>query len=425
MAIKHYKPTTNGRRGMTTLLNEEITINNAPTKSLLKKVNKTAKIDGFRPGKAPKEVFIKRYGMSSLYMEAAEVVLDKAYEEMIEQNKDEKIVAQPEINVSAVTDDYVEFKFTLTLKPEVELGKYTGLKVKKEEVKVTDEEVNEALNSMRERYIENIDKDGEVALGDVAIIDFEGFKDGVAFDGGKGENYSLKIGSNTFIPGFEEKIVGMKKGETRDLELTFPEDYHSEDLKGADVVFKVTVNEIKEQRLPELDKDFFEDLGMEGIDSEESLKAQLKENILSRKEAESENKYIDELLAKASENMKVEIPNAMIKDELDRMISQYEEHLKMQGITLDMFYQFTASNEQALRDQMTEEATNRIKHRFLLEAIVEKENIEVTDEDAEKEATDLASKYQMEKDEFLKAFGGLEMIKYDLKMRKAIDVLKK
>ncbi|MBE6150028.1 MAG: trigger factor [Firmicutes bacterium] len=390
-----------------------------------KKLNKTAKIDGFRPGKAPKDVFIKKYGMSSLYMEAAESCLDKAYEEMIEQNKDEKIVAQPEINVSAVTDDYVEFKFTLTLKPEVELGKYTGLKVKKEEVKVTDEEVMTALNSMRERYIENVDKDGEVALGDVAIIDFEGFKDGVAFDGGKGENYSLKIGSNTFIPGFEEKIIGMKKGETKDLELTFPEDYHSEDLKGAEVVFKVTVNEIKEQKLPELDEDFFEDLGMEGIDSEETLKNQLKENILSRKEAESENKYIDELLAKASENMKVEIPNAMIKDELDRMISQYEEHLKMQGITLDMFYQFTASNEDALRSQMTEEATNRIKHRLLLEAIVEKENIEITDEDAEKEAADLASKYQMEKDEFLKAFGGLEMIKYDLKMRKAIEILKK
>ena len=390
-----------------------------------KKLNKEAKIDGFRPGKAPKDVFIKKYGMSSLYMEAAEVCLDKAYEEMIEQNKDAQIVAQPEISVSAVTDDYVEFKFVLTLKPEVELGKYTGLKVKKEAVKVTDEEVNEALNAMRERYIENIDKDGKVESGDVAIIDFEGFKDGVAFDGGKGENYSLKIGSNTFIPGFEDQIIGMSKGEEKDINVTFPEDYHAEDLKGAPVVFKVKVNEIKEQKLPELDKDFFEDLGMEGITNEEELKAQLKQNIEARKESESENKYIDELLAKASENMKVEIPNAMIKDELDRMIQQYEEHLKMQGITLDMFYQFTASDEQALRDQMTPEATNRIKHRLLLEAIVEKENIEVSDEDAEKEATDLATKYQMEKDEFLKAFGGIEMIKYDLKMRQALDILKK
>jgi len=390
-----------------------------------KKLNKTAKIDGFRPGKAPKEVFIKKYGMSSLYMEAAEACLDQAYEEMIEQNKEVQIVAQPDISVSAVTDDYVEFKFVLTLKPEVELGKYTGLKVKKEEVKVTEEEVTEALNAMRERYIENIDKDGEVVSGDVAIIDFEGFKDGVAFDGGKGENYSLKIGSNTFIPGFEDQIIGMKKGEEKDINVTFPEDYHAEDLKGAPVVFKVKVNEIKEQKLPELDKDFFEDLGMEGITNENELRTQLKENIEARKESESENKYIDELLKAATENMKVEVPKAMIKDELDRMIQQYEEHLKMQGITLEMFYQFTASNEDALRDQMTEEATNRIKHRLLLEAVVEKENIEVTDEDAEKGATDLATKYQMEKDEFLKAFGGLEMIKYDLKMRQALDILKK
>lgn len=390
-----------------------------------KKLNKTAKIDGFRPGKAPKEVFIKKYGMSSLYTEAAEACLDEAYEQMIEQNKDVQIVAQPDISLSAVTDDYVEFKFVLTLKPEVELGKYTGLKVKKEAIKVTDEEVLEALNAMRERYIENIDKDGVVASGDVAIIDFEGFKDGVAFDGGKGENYSLKIGSNTFIPGFEDQIIGMKKGEEKEISVTFPEDYHSEDLKGAPVVFKVKVNEIKEQKLPELDKNFFEDLGMEGITNESELKNQLKENITARKEAESENKYIDELLEAASKNMKVEIPNAMVKDELDRMMHQYEEHLKMQGITLEMFYQFTASNEQALRDQMTEEANNRIKHRLLLEAIVEKENIEVTDEEASKEAEDLATKYQMEKDEFLKAFGGLEMVKYDLKMRQALEILKK
>jgi len=224
-----------------------------------KKLNKTAKIDGFRPGKAPKEVFIKKYGMTSLYMEAAESLLDKAYEMMLKENGDDTIVAQPEINVNAVTDDYVEFKFTLTLKPEVKLGKYTNLGVKKETVKVTKEEIEKTIDSMRERYIENVDKEGKVENGDVAIIDFEGFKDGVAFDGGKGENYSLKIGSNTFIPGFEEQIIGMEKGEEKDLDLTFPEDYHSEDLKGAKVVFKVKVNEIKAQVMPELNEEFFED----------------------------------------------------------------------------------------------------------------------------------------------------------------------
>ena len=390
-----------------------------------KKLNKDAKIDGFRPGKAPKEMYVKKYGMTSIYMEAAENSLNKAYELMLEKNGDDVIVAQPEVNVSAVTDEYVEFKFNLTLKPIVKLGKYTGLGVKKEEVKVTKEEVSEALKQMQKRYIENIDKEGKVENGDIAVIDFEGFKDGVAFDGGKGEDYSLKIGSNTFIPGFEDQVIGMEKGEEKDINVTFPDDYHAEELKGQPVVFKVKVKEIKEQKLPELDKDFFEDLGMEGIDSKEALEKQLEENIKVRKEAEADNKYIDDLLEKAAKNTKIDIPEVMINEEIDRIIKQYEENLKMQGITLEMFYQFTNSDEQALRDQMKEEATKRVTYRLMLEEIANKENIEVTDEQAETEATTLATKYQMDKDEFLKLFGGLEMVKYDLKMRQAIEVLKK
>ena len=389
-----------------------------------KKLNKTAKIDGFRPGKASKEVFIKRYGMSSLYMEASEASLDLAYEKMIKEAGDVVIVAQPDISVSAVTDDYVEFKFVLTLKPEVKLGKYKNLGIKKEEVKVTDEEVKEALEDMRKKYIENIDKEGNVEKGDIAIIDFEGFKDGVAFPGGKGSNYSLKIGSNTFIPGFEEALIGMKKGEEKDIDLTFPEDYHEDDLKGAKVVFKVKINEIKEQKLPEFDKDFFLDLGMEGITNLEELNKQLKENILARKENESLNKFIDELLNKAVENMEVEVPNAMIAEEQNRIISQYEQNLQMQGITLEMFYKFTNSDEAALKEQVKEEAVTRIKQRLLLEEVAKEEKIEITDEEADKDATTLASRYQMEKDEFLKEFGGLEMVKYDSKMRKAIEFLK-
>ncbi len=390
-----------------------------------KKLNKEAKIDGFRPGKAPKEVYIKKYGMTSLYMEAAESCLNEAYEMMLKENGDDVIVAQPEINLSAVTDDYVEFKFSLTLKPEVKLGKYKGLSVKKEEVKVTKKEVSEAIEQMRQRYIENIDKEGKVENGDVAVIDFEGFKDGVAFDGGKGEDYSLKIGSNTFIPGFEEQIIGMEKGEEKDIKLTFPDDYHAEDLKGQEVVFKVKVKEIKQQKLPELDEDFFLDLGMEGIDSKEALEKQLEENIKVRKEAEADNKYIDDLLAAAAKNTKIDIPDAMIEEEIDRILKQYEENLKMQGITLEMFYQFTNSDEQALRDQMQEEAKNRVTYRLMLEEIAKEEKIEVTDEEAETEAVDLANKYQMDKDEFLKLFGGLDMVKYDLKMRQALEVLKK
>ena len=390
-----------------------------------KKLNKNAKIDGFRPGKAPKEIYIKKYGMTSIYMEAAEASLNKAYEMMLEKNGDDVIVAQPEVNVSAVTDEYVEFKFNLTLKPEVKLGKYTGLNVKKDEVKVTKKEVSEALKQMQKRYIENIDKEGKVEDGDIAVIDFEGFKDGVAFNGGKGEDYSLKIGSNTFIPGFEEQVIGMEKGEEKDINLSFPSDYHVPELKGQPVVFKVKVKEIKEQKLPELDKDFFDDLGMEGIDSKESLEKQLEENIKARKEAEADNKYIDDLLESAAKNTKIDIPEVMINEEIDRIIKQYEENLKMQGITLEMFYQFTNSDEQALRDQMQEEATKRVTYRLMLEEIANKEKIEVTDEQAETEATTLATKYQMDKDEFLKLFGGLEMVKYDLKMRQAIEVLKK
>lgn len=390
-----------------------------------KKVSKTAKIDGFRPGKAPKEVFLKKYGMSSLYMEAAETIVDAAYEKMIAENGDVKIVAQPELSIQAVTDDYIEFKFELTLKPEVTLGKYTGLKVKKDKVEVTEEEVDKAVKQMQERYIENVNKEGKVADGDVAIIDFEGFLDGKAFEGGKGENYSLKIGSHTFIPGFEEQVVGMKKGEEKDIQVTFPEDYHAEDLKGKEVIFKVKVNEVKEQKLPELDKDFFLDLGMEGIETEEDLRKQLKENLTVHKENDAENKYMDELLAAAAKNTKVDIPEIMIKEEEDRMLGQYAEHLQMQGITLEQFYQFTNSDESALRDQMKEEATNRVTYRLMLEEIAIKENIEISDEDADKEATELASKYQMDKEEFLKAFGGLDMIKYDYKMRQAMETLKK
>ena len=390
-----------------------------------KKINKDAKIDGFKPGKAPKKIYIKKYGMTSIYMEAAEASLNKAYEMMLEKNGDDVIVAQPEVNVSAVTDEYVEFKFNLTLKPEVKLGKYTGLNVKKDEVKVTKKEVSDALKQMQERYIENIDKEGKVETGDIAVIDFEGFKDDVAFDGGKGEDYSLKIGSNTFIPGFEEQVIGMEKGEEKDINLSFPDDYHVPELKGQPVVFKVKVKEIKEQKLPELDKDFFDDLGMEGIDSKETLEKQLEENIRVRKEAEADNKYIDDLLESAAKNTKIDIPEVMINEEIDRIIKQYEENLKMQGITLEMFYQFTNSDEQALRDQMQEEATKRVIYRLMLEEIANKEKIEVTDEQAETEATTLATKYQMDKEEFLKLFGGLEMVKYDLKMRQAIEVLKK
>ena len=392
-----------------------------------KKANKNAKIDGFRPGKAPKDVFLKKYGKESLYMDAADMAADIAYQKLLTEYASDvqELVARPDIALTDINDEKVTFKFTLTMKPEVKLGKYKGLGIKKDEVKAEAEEIEDAIKHMRERYAEDVLKEGAIADGDVAVIDFEGFIDGKAFEGGKSENYSLKIGSGTFIPGFEDQLIGLKSGDKKDVKVTFPEDYHAEDLKGKEATFKVTVHEVKEVKIPELDKDFFEDLGMEGINTKEELEAQISENILARKEMEAENKYLDELLEAAAKDVKVEIPEAMINEELDRMVAQYADHLKMQGITIEQFYQFTNSDEQALKDQMRPEAIKRITYRLMLEEIAKEEKIEIDDKDAKEEAKKLAEKYQMKEDEFLSAFGGLDIVKYDMRMRRAMEILKK
>ncbi|MCI5880163.1 MAG: trigger factor [Bacillales bacterium] len=389
-----------------------------------KEANKKAKIDGFRPGHAPKEVFIKKYGEESLFMDAADKALQSAYVKVLEENKDLEIVTQPSVELKNVSKDALELTFKLILKPEFKLGDYKNLKVKKDKVEVTNEEVNSAIDEMKNRYAEVQVKDGKVEKGDTAVIDFEGFKDGVAFEGGKGENYSLKIGSNTFIPGFEDQIIGMSKGEEKDVKVTFPEDYHSEELKGAKATFKVKVNEVKETIIPSLNEEFFKDLNMEGVNDRASLESALKETLAARKEQQAEGEYVDKLLEKLSEQTKIELPEEMIGDEIHRMIHQYEDNLKMQGITLEQFYQFTNSNEDMLKEQMKDEAVKRIKYRLMLEEIIKLEKLTATDEEADKEASEIASKYGMEKEDFLTQFGGLEMIKYDLEMRKAIDVLK-
>lgn len=390
------------------------------------KANKKAKIDGFRPGKAPKKVFIKKYGKKVLYQDAADLVIEKAYMKMLDDNKDilKDLVAKPEITFNNIDDNGIEFNFILTLKPDVKLGKYKDLKVKKEKAEVSADEVSKAIDNIRSRYAENVLKEGKIVNGDIAIIDFDGSVDGVPFDGGKAENYALTIGSGTFIPGFEEQLVGLKSGDEKDVKVTFPKDYHAEDLKGKDAVFKVKVHEVKEVKVPELDKDFFADLAMEGVDSKESLEKEISKNILERKESEIENKYMDALLDEAAKNTEVEIPDVMVEEELDRMIKQYSESLQMQNITLEQFYQFTNSDEQALRDQMTDEAKKRITYRLMLEEIAKLEKIEISDQDAEKQAKEYAEKYQMDKDEFLKSFGGLEMIKYDMQMRKAMEIIR-
>ena len=390
------------------------------------KKNKDAKIDGFRKGKAPKEMYIKKYGKMELYIEAGDMVLEKAYTKVLDDNKDilEDVVARPEIELKEVDDEKIEFKFTLTLKPEVKLGKYKGLGVKKEAAEATKEEVEAAINQTRQRFAEDVLKEGPIENGNVAIIDFEGFVDGKAFDGGKAENYSLEIGSGSFIPGFEEQLVGLKEGDEKEINVTFPKDYHAEELKGKDAVFKVKIHEVKEVHIPELDKEFFEDLGMDGIDTKEALEAYITDSIISNKNAELENKYIDELLTKASENTEVEIPEVMIEEEVDRMVHQYDEYLKSQGMGMEMLFAMTGSSEEDFRKDVRPGAEKRVKERLMLEEIAKAEKIEISDDEAKEEAGKMAKNYQMETDEFLKNFGGLEIVKYDMKMRKAMEVLK-
>ena len=384
---------------------------------------KDAKVDGFRKGKVPKDIYIKKFGIESLFLSAADLVLQDAYAKAMEESKLIPVV-QPDVNLKSIDEEKVEFSFSIVTKPGVKVNKYKGLNIKPEKVKVTKEEIEHELSHILEKYTELVNKDGKVENGDIAIIDFEGFKDGVAFEGGKGDNYSLEIGSNTFIPGFEDQVIGMKKGEEKEINLTFPEDYGVEDLKGAPVVFKVKVNEIKEKQTRKLDEDFFEDLGIEGVDSKEKLEAEIEKSIKAQKEMDAENKYVDKILEEVGKNVEVDIPEPMVNEEIDRLMHRFEEQMRMQGISLDVYYQFTKSSEADLRNQLEKEAYSNVLYRLMLEEIMNLEKIEITMEEAEKKAEQLAEKYQMEKEEFLKQFGGVEMVKYDLEMRKTIETLK-
>ena len=398
------------------------------TEALDKSFNKNVKnvsISGFRKGKCPRDVYEKKYGKESLYIDAAESLLQDAFRKVMEENKDVIPVVQPRVDIKSMDENGVEFLFTIITAPEVKIKKYKGLKVTREEVEVTQEEIDHEISHLLERYTELVTKeDGALEEKDIADIDFEGFKDGVAFEGGKGENYSLEIGSHTFIPGFEEQLVGMKTGEEKEIEVTFPEDYMSEELKGQKATFKVKLHEIKTKEQRELDKEFFEDLGMEGVDSRETLEEEIKKDLTAHKDMEAENNYIESLLETVGKEVEVDIPEEMVEDEIDNMLHKFEEQLKMQGISLAMYYQFTNSDEKQLRDQMEKDAYQHVLYRLMLEEIVKLEKIEITDEEIETEIKETAKKYQMTEEEFEKALGGKEMMKYDLEMRKVIEILK-
>lgn len=384
---------------------------------------KDIKIDGFRKGAVTKEIFIKKVGIESLFMDACDIAIEDAYKNAM-KDIDFEIVCEPSVSIEAVNKDEATFKFTFVGKPEVKLGDYKKLGVKKETVKVTKEEIEHEIEHIMEHMSEVVIKEnGTVEKGNTAVIDFEGFINGEKFEGGSGANYPLEIGSNSFIPGFEDGLVGMTTGETKDLNLKFPENYVAE-LKGKDVTFKVTIREIKERVKPEMDADFFEDLGIEGVNSKETLEAHVKEDIKHNKEHQAEDKYIDELLRKATDNMKVELNDEIVASEVKRMINQYNQELTMQGLSLDQYLRMTGSKIEDLENMMKPQAEIRIKTRYLLEEIVKVEKITVTDKEVKAEIKEAASKYQMKEDEFLKAIGGEEMIKYDCEMKKAIEIIK-
>lgn len=390
-------------------------------KSFKKNVKK-ANIDGFRKGNVPKDIYLKNYGMESLFEDAYLAVVDDAFKEAQDKAK-VKAEIQPSVDIKKIDKDGITFEFTFIGKPEVKLGQYKDLKVKKEKVAVTKEEVDAKINELREQFADITVKDGGVVeTGDTAVIDFVGEVDGKPLDGGSGENYPLEIGTNTFIPGFEDGVLGMKVDETKDLHLKFPENYTKE-LAGKEVVFHVTLREIKSRILPDIDENFFEDLGYDKVTNAEELAKEVENTIKEEKENEEKNRFLEEVLKQVSEKMGVDVPEEIIDDEVHRMIHQWEEQLKSQGLTLDQYMEFTGTTHEDMHKQMEPEALRRVKYRYMLEAVSEAEKIEVTDEEVEKDIEEMATNYGISKEELVDAFGGKEVLAYDSKMRKTLKFL--
>lgn len=387
-----------------------------------KKKNSEVTISGFRKGKAPKDVYMKKFGIESLYMDSIDEALRVAYERALTEN--ELVPAcEPKADVKTIDEKHVELEFTIITKPEVKISSYKKLGVKKDEAKVSKEDIEAEIKNLQSRFAEIIVKeDGVVQNGDIAVIDFEGFVDGEAFEGGKGSEYPLEIGSNTFIPGFESQLIGVKTGESKDVNVKFPEDY-VENLKGKDAVFKVTVKEVRARVLPEMNEEFFKDLGYDDVKTESELKDKIKEHLMEHKKEEVENKYIDELIKAGIDKMTVEINEEIIDEEVHRMMHDLEQRMSMQGITLDQYFAFTGTTHEDFHKQAEPEAINRIKSRYLLDEIIEKEKLEATEDEVMEHAKEQASKYQCDVNEIIEMYGGMEVVKYDLLIHKAIKVL--
>ncbi|KKE80503.1 MULTISPECIES: trigger factor [Bacillaceae] len=389
-----------------------------------KKVVKDVQMPGFRKGKVPRGIFEKRFGVEALYQDAVDIVLPNAYGKAVEET-DIFPIAQPEIDIEQIErgKDLI-FTANVEVKPEVKLGEYKGLEVEEQSVEVTDEDVDAEINRLRERHAELVVKEeGEIEEGDTVVIDFEGFLGDEAFEGGKGENHSLEIGSGQFIPGFEEQLIGKKSGEETEVNVTFPEDYHAEDLAGKEATFKVKIHEVKFKELPELDDEFAKDVDDE-VETLEALKQKKKEQLEEERKQNAENEKRQQLIEKASENVEVDIPDAMVETELNQMLREFEQNLQMQGLTMEMYSQFSGQDEDALKEQMKEDAAKRVRTNLTLEAIAKAENLEVTEEDINEELEKMASMYGMDAKQIVPLLGGnTEVIESDLLMRKAIDFL--
>lgn len=394
-------------------------------KEAYNKKKKDVKIDGFRKGQVPYDVYVKKYGVETLYMDAINMAIDILYAKLLSDPKTITPAATPGIDIKNINNDLIEIEFTLIPTPEVKLGKYKKLGIKKEEALVTDEEIEHELGHLKEQFVEvkSLDEKTKIKEGMVAVINFEGFLNGTPFKGGKGEDYSLEIGSHTFIPGFEEALVGLKAGDKKDVRVTFPENYHSEELKGKPVVFKVEIKEVKERVFPEFNKEFFEDLNVGGVESLDDLKKYIKENLLAEKVKREEDEYLFKCLDKVVSDAKFEIPEEMTEDEVNRLTREFSEKLSYQGLKLEDYLKYCNTNMDDFKATLKEEANKRIGYRLMMDAVVEKEKLEVSDEEVETALEAQAKEYQMTKEEFIKEIGTKELFKYDMLMKKAMSII--
>ena len=392
-------------------------------KAYEKNKNKIA-VNGFRKGKVPRAVIEKVYGAGVFYEDAANAIIPDAYAKAADESELE-IVSQPKIDVVQIeAGKPFIFEATVAVKPEVELGQYKGVEVAKCDTDVTDADVEEELKKAQDKNSRIVTvEDRAVKDGDMTTIDFEGFVDGEAFEGGKGEDYPLTIGSHSFIDNFEEQIIGMNIGDEKEINVTFPEEYHAEELKGKPAMFKVKVKEIKEKVLPELDDDFAQDVS--DFDTLAEYKEDLKKNITVRKENEAKAKKEDEAIAKIIEDSKMDIPDAMVDTQVNRMVEDFAQRLQQQGLSVEQYFQYTGMTADKIMEEMKPEAVKRIQSRLVLEAVVKAENIETSEEDFEAELKKMAETYKMELDQIKEFMGDYEkkQIKEDLAIQKAIEVI--